>query len=925
MKTIKPQRLTVLTRVYEYQSRFFLAVNASVFFDFNQPRQLLTEVEMWKFLARTLGKDTMLDMGIPKQRGEFLVYGKCHAYQGVPITASTVHIKVGVQEKTLNVFGERHWQRQFGVTTLSGPAPFTEIDLTYANAFGGPDYPLNPSGKGMPVQGQNQNQSLPNIELPGSLMLSPDDRPNPAGLNAINFSWPQRMAKMGTYDDKWLKTRYPGYADDIDWSIFNIAPEDQWLSDFFKGNEAVEIRGMHSQKEVQHVTLPECMAACFITQRTTEGDCFREITMHPETLTLFPSDERGILLFRGVTEINTDDGADVIHLVAGAEKLGISKTIKHYQDVLAIRLDKKKGALHSLDDAPLLPPVPALLCKRSGMKEQAEQSDQTLSRSVSEEKKLHEVGLSDQEIKIPEVTFNPPGTTDQIMAETKATLQRQHTKLLELAKQYALPATAIDKINNTFSSDFSLEKLDFGNIDPHAEMLKQQAVSEKRLREICLKQNLNFDALMNPSFKLSSEPPKPTAETIMQHLESIREKLKVAGKTSEGLDQLIAESPTQLAEQDAQLLAHYVERTKKNAQISLSKANFVQENQAKTPKDTSEFMRGGSYVGQDFTGIDLSGLDLRGADFSAAILEKADLSHAQLEEANFGRAKLSHANLDGANLTKANFSEAKLNNTKFGNAVAHKANFNKAALSYADFGSADFRGANFVQCNFLNVKLGCADFTEVLAKEAKFIYSESKNIDADRKGITPPEIGFPMHGIRFTRADLTKALFLKCKMDDVDFSDACLEKASFISVKGDKVNFRNARLTKSCVVQDSVFTGANFADAILKGSNLRGVNLEDACFERACLENADLSGCNLNRTDFKHTQATGARFTKADCSEADLSGANLHKAVMRKTKLQGTKLVAANLYQGDMLRAQIDATTNFDQANLKKTMIKVNK
>ena len=40
-----------------------------------------------------------------------------------------------------------------------------------------------------------------------------------AHTEPIDFTLPQRMNKAGTYDEKWAEERFPGYADDIDWTI----------------------------------------------------------------------------------------------------------------------------------------------------------------------------------------------------------------------------------------------------------------------------------------------------------------------------------------------------------------------------------------------------------------------------------------------------------------------------------------------------------------------------------------------------------------------------------------------------------------------------------------------------------------------------------------------------------------------------------
>ncbi|NIO06635.1 MAG: DUF2169 domain-containing protein, partial [Deltaproteobacteria bacterium] len=73
-----------------------------------------------------------------------LVVGKCFAPGGKPVPAYEVCLQIGPIRKTLHVFGDRFWKRKAGVVkTISDPLPFTEMAISYDNAFGGPDYKKN--------------------------------------------------------------------------------------------------------------------------------------------------------------------------------------------------------------------------------------------------------------------------------------------------------------------------------------------------------------------------------------------------------------------------------------------------------------------------------------------------------------------------------------------------------------------------------------------------------------------------------------------------------------------------------------------------------------------------------------------------------------------------------------------------------------
>jgi hypothetical protein len=324
MKIFKPLNQSLLYKSFEADRSFYLCTAVISFFSFESSPVLLSDPDLWKFLSPELGKDAILDMCMPKPRGEVLVTGRCYASEGKD-SAGEVSLKTGPIDKTLYVFGDRFWQYENPlIQSISDPLHFTEIDISYDNAFGGPEFEKNPLGKGAaPVEIDTGEliQPLPNIEMPETLIGSPDDRPDPAGFGPIDLTWPQRMEKVGTYDQKWLEELFPGLAADMDPTFFNVAPEDQWSDGFFNGDELFEIKGMHPEKKILSSKLPGIKSRCFINQKTEEGEVFKEIKTNLDTVWLFPHAERGIIIWRGVTEIQTDDAEDILHMLVAYERV----------------------------------------------------------------------------------------------------------------------------------------------------------------------------------------------------------------------------------------------------------------------------------------------------------------------------------------------------------------------------------------------------------------------------------------------------------------------------------------------------------------------------------------------------------------------------------------------------------------------------
>src|SRR5271154_4998933 len=106
MKSIKPTKLPILTRVVERARQPELHVTAMLGFPIDAPRALLDELAFWASVSASLGASGVLDEGFAKARGELLVAGSFFAPGGVPLTASYVRVKIGGVDKRLAIVGD---------------------------------------------------------------------------------------------------------------------------------------------------------------------------------------------------------------------------------------------------------------------------------------------------------------------------------------------------------------------------------------------------------------------------------------------------------------------------------------------------------------------------------------------------------------------------------------------------------------------------------------------------------------------------------------------------------------------------------------------------------------------------------------------------------------------------------------------------
>lgn len=862
MKVIKPQSLGVLHRAYEDGNKFYFSVGVMMFFPFASPQQLLTEASMWKFVAQELDKDASLDQGMPKPRGEVLLHARCFAPGGVPTTASLVRVQLGHLDKRLLVSGDRRWF----AGGRTAPVPFVELPISYERAYGGPNYALNPLGIGFaPIAAPNGSfHPLPNIEAWDGRVESSLDEVAPAGFGPLDFVWPQRFSKAGTYDQRWFAEQFPGFAADMDWTVFNAAPADQQIDGFFRGDESFALWNMHPTQPLQEGVLPGLLTRCFITQKTGAAQVLREITTRLETVWLFPAAERGVLMFRGVVEVETDDAADVLHLLIAAEEMGAAKPVEHYARILAQRLDKQRGHLYLLRDGDLLPPP------KPGAR-----------RSVSESQEMEELLKTEN---LMGQNFRRRAERERAAA-AKQLIDRglDPAEFLPAEPELALPVLSdpaalpeyIEQIEALAAEQFS-----------KAEVSRAEATAQARL--LCEQNGLLYDQIMNPD----GGPPRFSAAEELLKMQAMAQSAREQGLVIEEVEAALT-SPAfsaRLYSAEQKLREFYLQAAHHfppAAPLSSESASSLRS-QLGSRKDLA---------GCDLTGADLSGLDLRAANLKGTLLEGANLTRTDLRNADLSGAVLARAELNATDLRGANLTDANLGAARLTNANLDGANLRRAILGLATIEGASFRDAELAEVNFM----------EVVAK------------NVDLSGAHAPQLTFirvKLHGLQASRADLRECIFIETDLTDSDFSATNLTSALFVRVAGERAKFRGATLTNLRVVEETSFQGGDFAMARLDGANLRGTKLAGCDFSDSQMPGADFSECDLRAADLRRAVAREARFVRADLSAAQLVATNFMQAMLSQANLEGANLRGANLFRADLARAKTNLATCLHAANL---------
>lgn len=868
MKTFLPDDMNLMRRSFREKERCFLSLAASACFSLiaNAPR-LLHMQAMWPTIEAALGKDELFDFGMPKPRGEFLVYGSACAPS--PVTALEVQVRVGNHTKFLHVFGNRHWS---ATGAPSQPEPFTSMRICPENAFGGPKFPENPLGKGAMADASGFHP-LPNIQAPGNLVGSPGDRPFPAGLTAWPMTWPQRMRSMGAVHETYLADSWPALPQGTSPEYFNTAPEDQRIQDFFQGDEVVEMLHMHPR--IPHIisSLPGVRARLFIHRNEAKEEIFTEVPCQAETVWLFPEQDRGIILFRGVTETESEELEDVLHLFARWEPLGDTpKPLDHYFCLF-------KNELQSTLETQTPPDL------------EDETAQAPPDQAIPEPKTTVSTAAVAGVGAVAATSFG----LEQILREFDAL----HTQTVDMLVQAGLNPDEVFK--KALVQESTPEAIGVENISI------LMADLEKQSEDLLAKFNVDKQEVLKLLEPQPDAPLPSVDEFIGQLRASGINNPEIETKFLEAdahLKEAVGAVATLAALQSKTTLQPEQEPAAEEPTDDLSETSTeFRESDSRLDVDQVMAMHhnGQSLARLDLTGLDFSERDLCGADFTESILDRCVFQRAHLSKAVFTGAILTAADLDGADLQATD-----LRQVHAAGASLCKANLNEADLSQGDFAEVNLAGADLNQ----------AILRGAVFEQAGLVGVQARRIQAARAS--------------FIDADLTSADLAEADLEKADFTGATLTGANLTGIKAPELRLHATRCTKTIFTnavlcasrsgQQASFAGANLSGADLRRACWDGVNLSDADLTGAALDNADFSRTNLTQATLRRATARETNFMQADMDGADLTRINLFKGVLRKSNLINTTFQSSNLYGVDFYKARI-GNTDLADANIKRTLL----
>lgn len=723
-----------------------------------------------------------------KPRADLLLVGRCYTPGGSPSRECRVTFAVGGHERTLRITGDRQWDPTQRRPTLTTPKRFSEMELRYENTFGGDGYEPNPMGKGYmevrkPKEAVKAGLALPNIMDAREKIERPGQPHEPVTLGPMPRMWGERYEKFGSYEDPWLKTRWPWFPEDFDWAHFNAAPEPMQVEGYLRGDEEVRFENLHAEYEEYRSRLPGLRVRCFLNEaeRPQDADArsaFREVTMHLDTLWIDADAEKLVLLWRGHAEVASEEYEEVQHIFVLSEPLSqAAASVEACRQQFLLAWAEEEGEEAAPADEP-------------------QQAEAEQEEAVEATPEIEPPGEPD------------PADADEIDMDYDAEMEKARAQLREACeksgidpdnppplgpKEKKLQARVLRAIG--FSDDDMLEAgVAPGDIP---------SGSPQELKELALlRERMGFPD-EEPAAEASEEP-EPVEEDSGGPTQWTRERVEARVAQGEGF------ASEDLSGLDLSGLALTGVDFSRARLTGATLENAVLDGAQLAEADLSR---------ANLTGASMKGADLQQAELASARLSRADLSGAILNDAVFEKAHLEAAVLAGVKAGDAIFAEADLKGARFDNSTLDGADFSAAALDRARFQGASMKEAFLEGAVAPGVNMDRADLTGLRAGEGTNLTGGSF-----REASAPDSI---WQGALLDGADFSYA-----RMEGADFTKASLVKAEFFAadIKGGRLaraDLRGARL-----VEMNLFEGtlekASLVDADLSGSNMYGAEFLDA-------------------------------------------------------------------------------------------------
>ena len=547
----------------------------------------------------------------------------------------------------------------------SDPAPFDRMPLVYNRAFGGPDHAVNPVGTGhKSTAAADGTIRLPNLEDPHRPIRTPADAPPPPCFAPVAPGWKQRSRSLGTYDKKWLATRWPYFPEDFDWQAAQHAPEPQ-QTDAIAPDAPYEMRGMAPSSATLRGRLPGIKPRCFVERSTNGGEGgggFHELPLKLDTAHFDLDANKLVLVWRALLEVSEEDAPEVA--------------------VLFVTVDPATGPALSLEQARArmldvtVPPAPPA---------EAPEADSAPANDVARPERGPAVKSPDTARIEADIAHQKKARDERIEAAGVARADRPPRppvppELPGLLSDPALRARVMAALDSGEDlEEAELCDVDLSDLDFEGRSLRGAVFLRSKLR------GCNFTGADLTGAQLGG---------------SDLQDARLSGATLDGAD----------------LHDTHLERASlEGASIRGASFSGAAGRGAVFRGATGEHV---ALVGGDWTGAVFDEADLPAADFSSATLDDASFVRARLVQLRLLDAKGENARFDGCHMPGARANGVALTRCSLRSIEAPSSVWDSAALEGTSFQGATLTGAGFTAAKGQGADFGGADAADARFRKA---------------------------------------------------------------------------------------------------------------------------------------------------------------------------------------------------------------
>ena len=659
------------------------------------------------------------DFAVFKPRADRLLVGTCYAPGGRPVTETTVGFSVGNWGRRLRVVGDRVWKRGLLRTGMSDPQPFTEMELSWDRAYGGPRFAPNPAGRGYHRGNPEGDRELllPNVEDPATPVRSPSDPIAPSGFGPVARTWAPRRNMIGTYGKPWFRTRCPWVPEDIDWGVNNATPTGAQTEGYLRGDEPVVLENLDPTRARIETRLPGLRVRAIVERRRSGGRALEEVPLQLDTLWIDAKAGHFVLVWRGACAAASEEFEDIETLLLAEEPLTSPTTTA---DVFASRNGLTVSVVTPSEAAG------AAAGATTG-------ASPTNSATPAAAGSAAGAGSG----------ASPENSADDADERAAAEAERKREESANRVKQLEVLRTALDRFPDPMDPIPERREARQGLIDA-IELLE----SQERPEPVPTSSPVVTPALAwsrDRVVAILSEGPDGASDA------------ELAGSDLSGLD---------LSELDF-------------SGRDLAGTRWVGSNLTGS-RFLGAVLRRSDFSGALLDRAELNEADARevnltGASLVATRAPAINLSRAVLDNAKGSRVHFEEAKLDGASLTGATLTESYWNG-----ASIEKARAEGVVLTQCDITGATFAESHLSRGMFYGVRGTNAIFVKAVLDQADFSESDLDGSDFSRASMRSARLdAASLRSAVFRRSDLERASFLRANLFEAMFPAARLLDVDF--------------------------------------------------------------------------------------------------------------------------------------------------